>query len=394
MRPSATLAGMPSSGIRDMMNRIAGMAEVINLAPGEPNFPTPAHIVEAAGRAAGAGHTKYVSNAGLPALRERLSRMLKERHGITADPEEIVVTHGAMGALYSVFVALLDPGDAVMLPDPAWPNYGMMAALRGAAVADYPVNDENDYLPEIDALDARIGAATKMVLVNTPLNPVGSVIPRRRMEALLRFAAAHDLWLISDEAYGALTYTDDFVSAAALGERERVISAFSFSKSYAMTGWRVGYMVAPRTITPPIADLQEAMISCASAPGQWAALAALEGPQRVVDEMREAYASRRKLALDVLAGHGVTAYPPSGAFYLWIDIRAAGMPSRAFALSLLEAQCVAVVAGRDFGPGGEGYVRASLAAAPEAIAEGLARLGRHHRALATGSLRQPRTTTG
>ncbi len=152
MRPSATLAGMPSSGIRDMMNRIAGMAEVINLAPGEPNFPTPAHIVEAAGQATEAGHTKYVSNAGLPALRERLSRMLKERHGITADPEEIVVTHGAMGALYSAFVALLDPGDAVMLPDPAWPNYRMMAALRGAAVVGYPVSDENDYLPDIDAL--------------------------------------------------------------------------------------------------------------------------------------------------------------------------------------------------------------------------------------------------
>ncbi len=148
-----------------------------------------------------------------------------------------------------------------------------------------------------------------------------------------------------------------------------------------MTGWRVGYMVVPRAIAPVIADLQEAMISCASAPGQWAALAALGGPQNVVDEMRAAYADRRQSALDVLAENSVPAYPPSGAFYLWVDVRACRVPSRAFAKSLLEDQRVAVVPGRDFGPGGEGYVRVSLAAASEAITEGLQRLGHHHAGL-------------
>ena len=276
MQLGRTLAAMPSSGIRDTFNRIAGMPDVINLAPGEPNFPTPPHIVAAASRAIEAGHTKYVSNAGLLELREALCRKLKAENGITVDSDEIIVTHGAMGALYSAFVGLVDPGDEVLLPDPAWPNFAMMATLRSAVIKSYPLTAENGFLPDIDALEALVSPATKLLLINTPLNPVGSVIPRARMAALLDFARAHDLWLICDEAYEALTYTDCFVSAAALDHRDRLIGVYSFSKSYAMTGWRIGYMVVPCAIAPVFADLQEAMISCASTPGQWAALAALE----------------------------------------------------------------------------------------------------------------------
>ncbi|MFP6689556.1 MAG: pyridoxal phosphate-dependent aminotransferase [Alphaproteobacteria bacterium] len=378
MQLGRTLAAMPSSGIRDTFNRIAGMPDVINLAPGEPNFPTPPHIVAAASRAIEAGHTKYVSNAGLLELREALCRKLKAENGITVDSDEIIVTHGAMGALYSAFVGLVDPGDEVLLPDPAWPNFAMMATLRSAVIKSYPLTAENGFLPDIDALEALVSPATKLLLINTPLNPIGSVIPRARMAALLDFARAHDLWLICDEAYEALTYTDCFVSAATLDHRDRLIGVYSFSKSYAMTGWRIGYMVVPRAIAPVFADLQEAMISCASTPGQWAALAALEGPQDVVAEMREAYSARRQLALDVLSQFGVTAHPPDGAFYLWVDIHGAGVPSRVFANTLLETVRVAVVPGLDFGPGGEGYVRVSLAAAPEALREGLARLGQCH----------------
>jgi aspartate/methionine/tyrosine aminotransferase len=378
MQLGKTLAAMPSSGIRDTFNRIAGMTDVINLAPGEPNFPTPPHVVAAASRAIEAGHTKYVSNAGLLELREALCRKLKAYNGIPVDRDEIVVTHGAMGALYSAFVGLIEPGDEVLLPDPAWPNFTMMATLRSAVIRSYHLTAENGFLPDIDELEALVGPATKLLLINTPLNPIGSVIPRARMAALLDFAAAHDLWIICDEAYEALTYTDSFVSAASLGHRDRLIGVYSFSKSYAMTGWRIGYMVVPREIAPVLADLQEAMISCASTPGQWAALAALEGPQDVVTEMREAYSARRQLALDVLGKHGVTAHPPDGAFYLWVDIRGAGVASRTFADQLLEDDRVAVVPGLDFGPGGEGYVRVSLAAAPEAIREGLERLGQCH----------------
>ena len=377
-----SLAAMPSSGIRDTFERIATMTDVINLAPGEPNFPTPPHIVEAAARATEAGHTKYVSNAGLPELRERLCDKLKSQNGITVGSDELIVTHGAMGALYSAFAALVEPGDEVLLPDPSWPNFLMMATLRSAAVKTYRVAAKNGFLPDMAELEAMVSRKTRLLLINTPLNPIGSIIPRRRMQELLDFAQAHDLWLVCDEAYDALTYNDQFVSAAALSHRERVIGIYSFSKTYAMTGWRIGYMVVPREIAPVLADLQEAMISCASTPGQWAALAALEGPQDVVDEMRDAYAARRQLALDTLARHGVSAHPPDGAFYLWIDIAGAGLPSWEFANILLEEDGVAIVPGLDFGPGGEGYVRASLASAPEAIAEGLDRLGQLHAKLA------------
>ena len=385
MQLGKSLAAMPSSGIRDTFNLIAGKADIINLAPGEPNFPTPPHIVDAARRATEAGHTKYVDNAGLVELRQQLCKKLKSYNGISAGPDELIVTHGAMGALYSAFAGLVEPGDEVLLPDPSWPNFLMMATLRSATIRNYRVAAENGFLPDMNELEQLVSPATKLLLINTPLNPIGSVIPRARMQELLDFAAAHDLWLVCDEAYDALTYTDAFVSAASLNHRERIIAVYSFSKTYAMTGWRIGYMVVPREIAPVLADLQEAMTSCASAPGQWAALAALEGPQDVVAEMREAYSARRQLALDTLGQHGVPAHPPDGAFYLWIDIRAAGVPSRTFARGLLDEHKVAIVPGLDFGPGGEGYVRASLAAAPQDIGAGMDLLGQYHTKLVAES---------
>ena len=378
MKLGKSLAAMPSSGIRDTFNLIAGKPYIINLAPGEPNFPTPPHIVAAASRATEAGHTKYVDNAGLVELRQQLCKKLNTYNGISAEPDQLIVTHGAMGALYSAFAGLVEPGDEVLLPDPSWPNFLMMATLRSATIRNYRVAAENGFLPDMAELERLVSPATKLLLINSPLNPIGSVIPRERMAELLEFAAAHDLWLICDEAYDALTYTDAFVSAASLDHRERIIAVYSFSKTYAMTGWRIGYMLVPREIQPVLADLQEAMTSCASTPGQWAALAALEGPQDVVAEMREAYSARRQLALDTLAEHGVPAHPPDGTFYLWIDIRAAGIPSRTFARALLDQHKVAIVPGLDFGPGGEGYVRASLASAPDDIRAGMALLGQYH----------------
>ena len=373
----------PASGIRDTLNQIIGKPDIINLAPGEPNFPTPAHIVAAASKATEAGHTKYVDNAGLLELRQQLCRKLKTHNKIDASPDEIIITHGAMGALYSAFAGLVEPGDEVLLPDPSWPNFLMMATLRSAITRTYRIASENGFLPDMAELETLVTPNTKLLLINTRLNPIGSVIPRARMIELLEFAAAHDLWLICDEAYDALIYSDTFVSAAALGHRERVIGVYSFSKTYAMTDWRIGYMVVPRDIAPALINLQETMTSCASTPGQWAALAALEGPQEVVTKMRDAYAARRQLALDCLSQYGIPAHAPDGAFYLWIDIRAADMPSRDFARTLADDHKVAIVPGLDFGPGGEGYVRASLAAAPKAIQAGLERLGQYHAELAS-----------
>ena len=392
MKLATAASSMPKSGIREIMNAVAGMPDVINLAPGEPDFPTPRHIVEAGIRALETGQTKYAHNAGIPELRSELTRKLKEQNGIVVSAEEIVVTHGAVGGLNSSLIALLEPGDQVLLPDPGWPNFNMISTLRSATVRRYRLDSENGFLPKISQLEELTGPATRLLLINTPLNPVGSMISRELMGDLLEFARDHDLWVVSDEAYEAITYTPGFVSAASLDDSDRVIGVYSFSKTYSMTGWRVGYVVAPPSIAPTLAKLQEAMISCVNTPAQWAALAALTGPQDVVREMRAAYTIRRKKALDLLGEHGIPAYPPSGAFYLWVDIRGAGVSSLDFARSLLERQGVAVVPGSDFGSAGEGYLRVSLAAAEEEITEGLSRLVREHTELAAeGQGTQPLT---
>jgi aspartate/methionine/tyrosine aminotransferase len=380
-RPSEAAASMPGSGIRDMMHRIANMDDVINVAPGEPDFPTPAHIVAAGIEALRAGHTNYANNAGLPELRSELVHKLQRHNRVTVDPDRLIVTNGAAEGLYSAFVALVGPGDEVLLPDPGWPNFRMMAMLRNAVIRDYRLSAETGYLPSIAQLETLVSPATRLILLNTPLNPVGSIIGRELMIELVRFAERHNIWVLSDETYDAITYDDSYVSAASLDTSGRVVGVYSFSKTYAMTGWRVGYVAAPPSVAPIIATLQEAMISCVNTPAQWAALAALRGPQEPAEMMRAAYADRRRQALELLGSLGIPVHPPSGAFYLWVDIRGSGVGSDAFAGSLLDEQRVAVAPGSTFGPSGEGFVRIALTSG-QRLGEGIARLARHHAALA------------
>lgn len=372
---------MPGSGIRDMMHRIADMDDVINLAPGEPDFPTPPHIVDAGIAALQAGHTKYANNAGLPQLRSELVHKLQRHNRVMVDPDRLIVTNGAAEGLYSAFVALVGPGDEVLLPDPGWPNFRMMAMLRNAVIRNYRLSAETGYLPSIAQLEMLVNPATRLILLNTPLNPIGSIIGRELMTELIRFAERHNIWILSDETYDAITYDDTYVSAASLDTSGRVVGVYSFSKTYAMTGWRVGYVAAPPSVASIIATLQEAMISCVNTPAQWAALAALRGLQEPAEIMRAAYADRRRQALDLLGSLGISVHPPSGAFYLWVDIRGSGVSSDAFAGSLLDQQRVAVAPGSTFGPSGEGFVRISYASGLR-LTEGLTRVGKHHDRLA------------
>ncbi|HKY46614.1 MAG TPA: aminotransferase class I/II-fold pyridoxal phosphate-dependent enzyme [Acidimicrobiia bacterium] len=359
------------------MSEIVRRPGVINLAPGQPNFPSPEHVVQAGIDALQAGHTKYTHHAGILQLRTELCRKLNDFNQIDVAPDQIVVTHGAMGALYSSFVALLDPGDEVLLPDPGWPNFKMMAVLSAATIREYKLTRENGYLPEVEHLKKLVSRRTRLLLINSPLNPIGATIPATLMAEILDFARAHDLWIVSDEAYEAITYGNQHVSAAALDPSGRVVSVFSFSKTYSMTGWRIGYAVAPPALAEVIANLQEAIISCASAPAQWAALAALTGPQDIVDHMNREYATRIQKARAILDENGVDSYDPGGAFYLWIDIRNSNTPSAEFCRSLLDQHQVAVVPGSAFGPSGEGYVRASMASAESDVTTGMALLARH-----------------
>jgi aspartate aminotransferase len=371
---SETITGMPRSGIREIMDAAWQTPDCIVLAVGEPNFPTPAHVIDAADAAARAGHTGYVSNAGIPELREALADKIRSRNGYAVTANEIVVTNGGVEGIFAALAALLDPGDGILLPDPGWPNFAMMATMLRARVLAYPLIPANGFLPEIADLERLCDAGTKAVLLNSPSNPLGAVVDRERMHEIAAFAESRGLWIVSDECYDETLFDDRFVSAAAVAGPERTIAIYTFSKTYAMTGWRVGYVAAPPRAIVQIAKLQEPLISCVNAPAQYAALAALTGPQDVVAHMNAAYRERRDEVCRRLAAAGVPALPPGGAFYVWADVRASGMTSRDFAFTLLRERGVAVAPGTAFGPGGEGFVRISLATEPTALYEGIDRL--------------------
>jgi aspartate/methionine/tyrosine aminotransferase len=368
---------MPVSRIREVMELAWQDPQAIHLEVGEPDFPTPSHIVEAAHEAAQAGHTRYAPNAGLPELREALADKVARRNGYEARPGQVVVTQGGIQALYLVLRALLEPDDEVLLPDPAWPNFRMIAHLLGARVLSYPLLAEGDFLPRPEDLERLVTPRTRAILVNSPSNPLGTVLPLELARTLLDFARRRGLWFIADEVYDELTFDGAFVSVGSVAEPDdRLVSVYSFSKVYAMTGWRVGYLVAPPDLATLLTGMQEPIISCVNTPAQMAALAALAGPQQVVREMRDSYRERRDELLEILDRGDLTSTLPSGAFYVWADISEAGMPSMEFARYLIEREHVAVAPGSAFGELGEGYVRLSLASSREDLIEGTSRLVR------------------
>ena len=375
--PSSIASSMPVSRIREVMELAWQDPQAIHLEVGEPDFPTPSHIVEAAHEAAQAGHTRYAPNAGLPELREALADKVARRNGYEARPGQVVVTQGGIQALYLVLRALLEPDDEVLLPDPAWPNFRMIAHLLGARVLSYPLLAEADFLPRPEDLERLVTPRTRAILVNSPSNPLGTVLPLELARTLLDFARRRGLWFIADEVYDELTFDGAFVSVGSVAEPDdRLVSVYSFSKVYAMTGWRVGYLVAPPDLATLLTGMQEPIISCVNTPAQMAALAALAGPQQVVREMRDSYRERRDELLEILDHGDLTSTLPSGAFYVWADISEAGMPSMEFARYLIEREHVAVAPGSAFGELGEGYVRLSLASSREDLIEGTSRLVR------------------
>jgi aspartate aminotransferase len=312
--PSSIASSMPVSRIREIMELAWEDPEVIHLEVGEPDFPTPSHIVDAAHQAARAGHTRYAPNAGLPELREALADKVARRNGYEARPDQVVVTQGGIQALYLVLRALLEPGDEVLLPDPAWPNFRMIAHLLGARVLPYPLVAQGDSLPRPEDLERLVTPRTRAILVNSPSNPLGTVLPRELVQTLLAFARSRGLWFIADEVYDELTFDDAFVSVGSVADPgDRLVSVYSVSKVYAMTGWRVGYLVAPPDLAELLTGMQEPIVSCVNTPAQLAALAAVTGPQQVVREMRDAYyRERRDELLEILdRGDLASSRPPA-----------------------------------------------------------------------------------
>jgi len=367
---------MPRSGIREVMDLVWTVdAPVIGLHVGEPNFETPEHIRQAACDALTRGETRYTPNRGITRLREVLATKVQHHNGFTVKPSQVIVTAGGMQAVYLALTATLTAGDEVLIPDPGWPNFAMAVQLLQARVVRYRLRPENGFLPETDHLRSLITARTRALIVNSPSNPLGSVIEAERAESLCRFADEHDLWIISDECYDALSFEREHVSLAAHDREDRVLSCYSFSKTYAMTGLRVGYLVVPERFDDAIAKLQEPLISCVSAPTQRAALAALEGPQECVNEMRSTYRARRDAAASLLDSIACGYLLPQGAFYLWVDVHdRCGGDVGAWAQQMLLQRHVAVAPGTAFGEAGQGWIRISLATATDQLLEGLDRL--------------------
>ena len=375
MKPFARIpAEIPRSGIREVMD-LAWAAEktgeVIHLEVGQPDFDTPAHIIEATCRFANAGHTKYVPNAGVDPLRAAAARYFERSTGVATGPEHILVTPGAVMSVASSFLALLEPGDEVLLPDPGWPNYHMAVSIVHGQPVFYNLRAENHFLPDLDEIESLISEKTKLMLLCTPSNPTGQVYDQTLMRELMGLAQRHDLWVLSDEIYGEIVFADQHHSALPHDEDGRALIVSGMSKSFAMTGYRVGFTRANPDYIELAAKLQEPFVSCGTGFSQLASAEALDGPQETVAQMREAYRRRRDIALEVLRAHDLYHYTPGGAIYLMIDIAASGMDSHDFAVRLLEEKRVAVAPGKTFGKMCADHVRISIAAEDAHIRRGV-----------------------
>lgn len=370
---SRRIVDMPRSGIREIMDLAAGRDDVMHLEVGQPDFRTPPHIVEAANAASTAGFHGYTPNKGLLSLREAIVAT----NAAAQDPDNVVVTCGAVNALIEALMVVIDPGDAVLVPEPGWPNYGMMATLLHAREVGYPVDLEENGEPDLERLE-RIVAETdraKVLLLNSPNNPTGAVYRPETIQAIVEICERHDLFLLSDECYERVVFDGEHVSPATFDTTGRVLTVTSVSKAYAMTGWRIGYLMAPdRRFADLAAKVQEPVVACASAVAQKAAEAALLGDQAPVVEMVDAYRERRDIAVDLLREHGLALAPPRGAFYAMADISAATQDTYAFAHRAVAEHGVALAPGETFGAAGAGTVRLSLAAPPDVVAEGVRRL--------------------
>jgi aspartate/methionine/tyrosine aminotransferase len=362
------------SGIREVVNLALVTPGCIRLEVGEPNFSTPSHIVEAAVDFARKGAVKYTATAGLLSLRERLVAKLQQVDNITTSVNNINCTVGGVGGIAAAMAALLDPGDEVLVPDPAWPNYRLMLAWTHGVLVPYECSPDNEFLPDPRQVEKLITPRTKLLIVNSPCNPTGAVYPRPLLEQLVDLAVRHNLYLLSDECYDEVILDGDHVSPASFCTDGRIISAYTFSKTYAMTGWRVGYVVANDKLSDSITKILESNSSCLPTVCQKAAEAALDGPREPIRDMVNAYRERRDLCVGLLEEGDMLISHPRGAFYIMADVGRSGMDSRDFAFDLVKSKQVAVAPGTAFGNSARRAVRISLASSPEDLSVGIGRM--------------------
>ena len=369
------IPSVPGSGIRRIYEIAAELEGVVSLGVGEPDVPLAPHIAAAAKAAWDRDDTDYNPNGGILPLRRAIVEKLHRDNGIDVDLEQVWVTIGGTQAVHLAMQLVLAAGDEVLIPDPGYTIFPMNARMLDATPVPYPLTPERGFLPDLSELEALVTDRTRLLIVNSPSNPLGAVFPRQVLEKLLDFARRHDLWVLSDEVYERFSWTGPHVSMASLDHDDRVFSVFSFSKSYAMTGVRVGYLVTPPGLSATLRSMQEASISCVGMPDQFAALAAIEGDQSHVERAAAHYRGNLEVATAALDARGIRYLRPSGAFYLWVDMsHAADGDVAGWAERLLLHERLAVAPGSAFGRSGEGWIRLCVAATEADLLTGIARL--------------------
>jgi aminotransferase len=375
---STKVKNVPPSGIRRFFDIIATMKDVISLGVGEPDFVTPAHIIQAGVQSLQEGRTAYTSNSGLLELRQLLATHLEQLYGVRYDPEsEILITVGVSEALQIALIATLNAGDEVIVPEPCFVSYRPGVIFAGGAPITVPTVFEDDFQLTGARVKKAITPRTKGMLLGYPNNPTGAVMTRGCLEEIAEVAERNDLLVYSDEIYDRLVYGVEHTCFASLpGMRERTVLLGGFSKAYAMTGWRVGYVAAPAAIAKEIRKVHQYAIMCAPTVSQWAAVEALKAGEPDVQRMRAEYDRRRQVIVKGLNAIGLTCFEPRGAFYAFPSIQCTEMSCEEFSEKLLYEEKVAVVPGSAFGDSGMGFVRTCYAASMEDIEEALVRMGR------------------
>lgn len=375
---SKKIVEIEPSGIRKFFDMVSEMPDAISLGVGEPDFDTPWRIREEGIYSLERGRTFYTSNAGLKELKEEISKYLQRKIRVTYDPgSEIIVTVGGSEGIDIALRAMLDPQDEVLLPQPSYVSYLPCTILAGGVPVVIPLKEENEFKLTAKELEAAITPKSKILVLPYPNNPTGAIMTREDLEPIAEVAKKHDLYVLSDEIYSELTYKYDHVSIASLPDmRERTLVINGFSKGFAMTGWRLGYICAQKRIAEQMLKIHQFAIMCAPTNSQYAAIEGLRNCEDEVQEMRTAYNQRRRYLIHEFNRMGLKCFEPFGAFYVFPCIREFGMTSEEFATRLLDEEKVAAVPGTAFGACGEGYLRVSYAYSLDDLKEAVGRLGR------------------
>ena len=380
---SDKIVTIPPSGIRKFFDIVSEMKDAISLGVGEPDFDTPWHIREEGIYSLEKGRTFYTSNAGLRELKVEICRYLSRRQEISYDPDhEVMVTVGGSEAIDLALRAMLNPGDEVLIPQPRYVSYVPCTILADGVPVVIELEEKDQFKLTAEKLREKITPRSKILVLPFPNNPTGAVMGKEDLEAIAKVVEEHDLFVISDEIYSELTYEQKHVSIASIpGMKERTVLINGFSKSYAMTGWRLGYACAPAMILTQMLKIHQFAIMCAPTTSQYAAVSALRNGDGDVEMMRESYNQRRRYLMHAFKEMGLECFEPYGAFYTFPSIKRFGMTSDEFATKLLQEEKVAVVPGTAFGDCGEGYLRISYAYSLKSLKEALGRIDRFIRKL-------------